>query len=367
MVRLGMILVLVLATARASSAAVGESVCAIIIGNNAAPNGPDVEDLPTLRYADDDAVRYYHFLEPISRGVVLLSVLDRETQRRYPTVANTAEPPTLENLKHAVAKIDEQIGRDRAVGKKPVLFVVFSGHGGRMPDGSGFLAMLDGRLTRERFYRDLLANIPTYLTHLVIDACYAGALVGTRGVFGDPNKETDAKSVSIALQQAKRLIDDDVLARLPNVGVLAAAGSSQQAHEWEPIQAGVFTHELLSGLRGAADVNGDGEITYSEIHAFVDAANRDVRNSRARLHLVARPPARGLSDPIVDLSWFKQRRTLQGNYSRLKRFHLERGNGERFLDAHLSCWKGLRFQPIATVRQLIQCFPQQPYLASPFE
>jgi uncharacterized caspase-like protein len=47
-----------------------------------------------------------------------------------------------------------------------------------------------------------------------------------------------------------------------------ASASNTQAHEWDDYQTGVFTHELLSGLRGGADVNGDGRVEYSEMAAF---------------------------------------------------------------------------------------------------
>ena len=43
----------------------------------------------------------------------------------------------------------------------------------------------------------------------------------------------------------------------------------------------MFTHELLSGMLGAADVNGDLVVEYTEVQAFVAAANRDIKDPRA--------------------------------------------------------------------------------------
>jgi hypothetical protein len=64
----------------------------------------------------------------------------------------------------------------------------------------------------------------------------------------------------------------------------------------------IFSHETLSGLRGAADVNGDRRIEYSELSAFLTAANRDIANPRARPSIVVRVPALDRRAPIVDLA-----------------------------------------------------------------
>ena len=56
--------------------------------------------------------------------------------------------------------------------------------------------------------------------------------------------------------------------------MILATTLGQQAHEWSAIESGVFTHELLSGLLGAADVNADQRIEYTELQAFIAAANR---------------------------------------------------------------------------------------------
>lgn len=322
-------------------------IYAVVVGNNAAPRGADIERLPDLQYADDDAVRYDQFFSSLGAKSWLLAVLDEETQRRHPGTSARARRPTRGALEQAIRDVAEQIALDAQRGTRSIFFFAFSGHGGRQGKGAGFLSLLDGRLTRQALYEQLLARIPAHLTHLFIDACYADSVVGARGAF---EREADAQSVAVSRQQARSLVDATTLDQFPHVGVLAATGSSQEAHEWSTIQAGVFTHEVLSGLRGAADVNADGEITYSEIHAFIDAANREVRNPKARLSLIARPPAGSLAEPLVSLSWIESPRLLRGNYSRLGHFFLEHENGERFLDAHLSSRYGTAlFLPRGTV------------------
>jgi hypothetical protein len=53
-------------------------------------------------------------------------------------------------------------------------------------------------------------------------------------------------------------------------------------------------------LLGAADVNGDGLITYAELTGFVRLANQPVRNQLFRPAIVSRAPA-GAGDVLVDL------------------------------------------------------------------
>ena len=74
---------------------------AVIIGNNAPPT--DNQSITELRYADDDAVRYYRFFGRMTDDIQLLTVLDVATQKRYPGVAEKASPPTVKQLKAAVA------------------------------------------------------------------------------------------------------------------------------------------------------------------------------------------------------------------------------------------------------------------------
>ena len=76
------------------------SALALVIGNNAAPLGDAGKTLAALRYADDDAVRYAEFFEQFTVKTVLLAVLDRQTQARYPQRARQSQPPTFSPKHH---------------------------------------------------------------------------------------------------------------------------------------------------------------------------------------------------------------------------------------------------------------------------
>jgi hypothetical protein len=55
----------------------------------------------------------------------------------------------------------------------------------------------------------------------------------------------------------------------------------------------VFSHEVRSGLYGAADGDGDGFVSYREIAAFVTRANQQIPNQRFRPEVYFRPPRSG--------------------------------------------------------------------------
>lgn len=53
------------------------------------------------------------------------------------------------------------------------------------------------------------------------------------------------------------------------VTVLTAAGDKESSYESDELQAGIFTHYLLQGLKGAADPEGDGRFTMVQLADYV--------------------------------------------------------------------------------------------------
>ena len=81
--------VLLSALLSATPARAGTTAFALVIGNNEPPvEGPRT----TLRYADDDAVRFFQLFSRFA-DARLLTILDTQTQRRYPGLASRTEPP----------------------------------------------------------------------------------------------------------------------------------------------------------------------------------------------------------------------------------------------------------------------------------
>jgi hypothetical protein len=297
----------------------------LAIGNDAPPaTGTDGEQLPVLHYADDDAAAFYAFTRPLSREARLLTVLDAPSQRRFPALASSAAPPSLAELRRAIAGWKPRIQADRDAGHDPVLLLFFSGHGARTPEGDAALVFTDGLLGRAALYDEVLAEIPARYVHLVVDACYAESVVRPR--------DAHATTVPLSPRDVDAFGAKTTLARFPHVGALIGSSVASRTFEWDAIEHGVFTHALLSGMRGGADVNGDGRIEYSEIHAFLTAANRDVPDARARLSVVAEPPRIDRRAPLLDVTALTSGAVLTGAPARLGHFWVEDELGRRVLD-----------------------------------
>lgn len=308
--------------------AASRPVYTIVLGHNGIAPALQAEarGLVTLRYADDDALKFFALMEPASRQAFLLAVPDSDTQRRFPALSGRASPPALAELDRVVSLVASAIARDRERGEKPELVFFFSGHGLKDATGAASLSLLDGALTRTWLYDRLLAGVPARFTHLVIDACHAEALVRPR----------DANATMETLEEAEResYVDAATLDRFPHVGAVLASSASAQSYEWDAYRGGVFAHQLISGLRGGADVNTDGVIEYSELAAFLSAANLRVKDSRARLQIVVRAPPLHRRAPLIDLKsvarQFELRGRAEGEWA--KGFYVETAGGERLVD-----------------------------------
>lgn len=243
---------------------------AIIVGYNGVVPGTGRD---RLDYADDDAVRNGDLWQQLRTDVSLLTLPDRDTRQRFPDAAPTGVP-TLAAVKEAVADINRKAAADRAAGHFTVTYFAYSGHGG-MLDGDGYITLADGPLGRLDFYEDVLAALQTDRVHVIIDACSAAAMV--RG--GDA---TEVRPFLQPIYRAER-------SHFKNAGFLLPSSSPTQTYEWRRYRGGVFGYLVRSGLRGAADADGDGRISYREIESFVARAQADV-DGEFRPATMADPP-----------------------------------------------------------------------------
>jgi hypothetical protein len=256
---------------------------AVVVGWNAPPRA----DLPSLRYADDDAVRWAILLRSFGADVQLLTDLDPESRRLYAGAAPAAEKPTRQALAAALDRVTAGIVAAKAQGARAVLYFVYAGHGD-VADGEGYVALADGRFFRRDLESEVLARSRADINHVIVDACRSFYFVYGRGPGGQRRPWQGS------------YFSSEAAARFPNTGFLLSSSSGAPSHEWEEFQAGIFSHEVRSGLLGAADANGDRRIDYREIEAFVRVANVSVRNERFRPQIFARAPRAGGAD-LLDL------------------------------------------------------------------
>jgi len=258
-----------------------EARLAIVVGNNGSATLGRAE----LRYADDDAAKYAGMFGSTSSDgdVELLARPDADTARLFPEQARRAAPPTRAALDAAVARIAARAQAAKSRGDTVIFTFVFAGHGD-VHDGRGFLELEDGRFFREDL-EALLVRVPATRAHVLLDACNSVYMLVARKPGG--TRFTTPEE-----------IERSMTARLAHVGTFLSTSADAQVYEWSRIESGVFSHSVRSGLSGAADLDGDGRVTYGELRAFVRIAANGVPNARFRPRLYARGPF-GRDDEVL--------------------------------------------------------------------
>lgn len=285
---------------------------ALVVGANKSVD----EGLAPLKYADDDAARYFDLFRLLGARTTVLARLDDNTRRLHPQAAAEAREPNKRDLDAAFKDLATQVKQAAARGVSTTVYVVYAGHG-NVKNGQGYITLEDARVTGA----DLalaFAAVPATRIHLIVDACASFFLAYGRG----PGGKRRAVDAFATLPE---------LTKDPRVGLVLSTSSARESHEWDAFQAGVFSHEVRSGLYGAADANGDGIVTYRELAAFVARANAAVPNEKFRPDVHTRPPRDG--DALADIRGARARRVEIGG-AHAGHYFLEDSRGVRLLDVH---------------------------------
>jgi hypothetical protein len=204
---------------------------ALIVGNNVGAVGRR-----PLRYAEDDAGK-------LARVLVELGGFRAED------VALLAGRP-LDEAVAALERSKRKIARWRQAGRRVVLLFYFSGHA----DGDGL--EIGRQLWSFSALRAGLAAAGAELRLTVIDSCFSGAVLGGKAGSPGPNFEIRFTSEPSTAGEV----------------VLTSTSANEVALESPEIGGSFFSHHLISGLRGAADSSGDGQVTLDEVYHYAFAS-----------------------------------------------------------------------------------------------
>ena len=208
----------------------------------------------SLKYADKDALAFYDYL------------INQVGVPKEQITLLTNNQATLFNLKRS-------LGTDlkRKAGQKDTVIIYYAGHGApetdaTSPDEDGlekYLVPYDadpndlyttGLPMRE--VETIFQRLASERVIFITDSCYSGATAGR----------------TFATASRRAVVSDAFLARLSKGKgrvVLTASKASEVSEERENLGHGVFTYYLLEGLRGKADLDGDGIITVDEAYTYV--------------------------------------------------------------------------------------------------
>jgi hypothetical protein len=222
---------------------------AVIAGNDLGSEGE-----PALRYAESDAQKVLEVLRNLGEFRPENTVL---LQGRGGT-----------ELQRALISLNARIRAENSAGRDSVLFVYYSGHADATRLHTGADALELGLLQR------LVEGSPAAFRVLMLDACRSGSLTRVKG--------------------AQRIAPFPVLldAELSGEGLalLTSSASDEDAQESDELRGSFFTHYFVSGLRGAADRNGDASVSIEEAYGY--AYQHTLRASSQTLYGTQHPTFR---------------------------------------------------------------------------
>ena len=289
---------------------------AIVVTNNRSTR----LDRPDLQYADDDGARYYQLFRGVAPAehVRLLTRFDRATASLHPELVPAAQPPRRTELIAALAEARDAVLEARRAGKHTEFYFVFAGHGD-VENGVGYLDLEDTRIDPAFLEHEVVDRVPADALHLVLDSCNSFFVVNPR----KPGGRRWATPRDLALGFA---------ARHPNVGLFLSTNSEAEVYEWSEFESGIFSHEVRSGLSGAADADGDGRVSYAELAGFVDRANAKLPRSNLRPQVFQRGPNGDAGATLFSPSSAAGRHLIIGGGER--RLWIRGAGNERLIDLH---------------------------------
>jgi hypothetical protein len=190
-------------------------------------------DRPLLKYGVSDAERFARVLVDLGGVNAANNTILKEPKLR----------DLIDGLDLLTRRVTEA-ARVAGPGMRTEVIVYYSGHA----DEKGLL------LGEDRYsyvsLRNRLDQIPADVRIAVLDACASGAFTRIKGGKARP----------------PFLVDQSTSMR--GHAFLTSSAATEVAQESDRIRASYFTHYLVSGLRGAADLSGDGRITLNEAYQF---------------------------------------------------------------------------------------------------
>jgi hypothetical protein len=196
------------------------------------------DHMPVLKYADDDAYQIYAFLKSPEGGALpdnqIKVLIDEDATR-----ANI-----ISSIQEIFGKADEN---DEVI-------LYYSGHG-----VNGAFLPIDFDGYNNKLYHDEISELleSSHARHklCLIDACYAGGMMDPKADFSSSlnkyysilNKEQGGAAFILSCKNREVSLEDGGL------------------------RQGIFSHYLIRGLKGEADLNRDKIVTVQELFNFINS------------------------------------------------------------------------------------------------
>ena len=185
---------------------------------------------PTLRYAESDAKSFVSVLKDMG-GVQPQNIV-------------FVKAPTVSKLRQELDGMDKKISQGKNNGGRNEVLVYYSGHA----DDKGL--RLGEEIYSWKEFRKRIDALNGDVKIAVIDACGSGAITRLKGGVAVPAFMVDKSS------------------DMKGYAFITSSTQDESSQESDKLKGSFFTHSLVSGLRGAGDVSGDGKVTLSEAYQF---------------------------------------------------------------------------------------------------
>jgi hypothetical protein len=222
---------------------------ALVIGVKDYPHYPEEK---RLKYADSDARGFSELLDGAPAGQFKVTPLLNEHATREEILSK------LDDIRRERDRID-------------TLFVFFSGHGEKDPSTQSlYLMPYDGDPNRlwtgilDSEFLDRVRAIGARSVVVFLDACHSGSALGKGG----------EANIDLAEHYGKMFTGSNQ-GRHGIFTLFASAGAAEKSYEDDDYRQGIFTHFLIKGLAGDADIGPrDGRVTMGKLKVFLE---REVR------------------------------------------------------------------------------------------
>jgi hypothetical protein len=208
----------------------GNKIYALLVGVSR------YEKFESLKYTDDDAYRVYAFLKSPEGGALpdeqINILIDESATKR-----------------NIMRSLDDLVAR---AGENDAVFCFFSGHGingSFLPiDSDGYRNSLAYEEVKER-----LGACKAKQKLYVADACYSGSLLSTR----------------TALTQSVDMLYSKLNETSGGTAFLLSSKKEEYSLESAGLRQGIFSHFLIQGLKGDADIDKDQIVSVTELYKYV--------------------------------------------------------------------------------------------------
>lgn len=215
--------------------AAGVNRYAIYIGSNKGGDGRS-----ELLYAGSDAENLKNTMAEIGgisekNSILLVDPSEKEINSAMQAITKMIE----KNGKNAKDSTENSAGSART----EFLFY-YSGHS----DEDSLL--LGNQKYDYSTLKNAISEIPSDIHVVILDSCYSGNFIRTKG--GQKKKPF--------------LVDDSSVVK--GHAYLSSSSETEFSQESDEIEASYFTNAVVTGLRGAADSSGDKRVTLNELYSY---------------------------------------------------------------------------------------------------